>query len=134
MKQAFLTSRIFDGTAGNYRSDIAILTEGQQIVALVPRSEVPSGYQTLDMGTLTVLPGLIDCHVHLVWNGSHDPNAIMQRESDEKTTVRTLIHAFEELMHGITTVRDVGGPYKAVLAVRDAIREEIFIGPRILAA
>ncbi len=134
MKQAFLTSRIFDGTAGNYRSDIAILTEGQQIVALVPRSEVPSEYQTLDMGILTLLPGLIDCHVHLVWNGSHDPKVIMLRESAEKTAVRALLHAFEELMHGVTTVRDVGGPYKATLAVRDAIREGLFIGPRILAA
>jgi len=134
MKQAFLTSRIFDGTAGNYRSDIAILTEGQQIVALVPRSEVPSEYQTLDMGTLTLLPGLIDCHVHLVWNGSHDPKVIMLRESAEKTAIRALLHAFEELMHGVTTVRDVGGPYKATLAVRDAIREGLFIGPRILAA
>ena len=134
MKQAFLASRIFDGTAGNYRSDIAILTEGQQIVALVPRSEVPSEYQTLDMGTLTLLPGLIDCHVHLVWNGSHDPKVIMLRESAEKTAIRALLHAFEELMHGVTTVRDVGGPYKATLAVRDAIREGLFIGPRILAA
>ena len=134
MKQAFLASRIFDGTAGNYRSDIAILTEGQQIVALVPRSEVPSEYQTLDMGTLTLLPGLIDCHVHLVWNGSHDPKVIMLRESAEKTAIRALLHAFEELMHGVTTVRDVGGPYKVTLAVRDAIREGLFIGPRILAA
>jgi len=134
MKQAFLTSRIFDGTAGNYRSDIAILTEGQQIVALVPRSEVPSEHQTLDMGTLTLLPGLIDCHVHLVWNGSHDPKVIMLRESAEKTAIRALLHAFEELMHGVTTVRDVGGPYKVTLAVRDAIREGLFIGPRILAA
>jgi imidazolonepropionase-like amidohydrolase len=134
MKQAFLASRIFDGTAGNYRSDIAILTEGQQIVALVPRSEVPSEYQTLDMGTLTLLPGLIDCHVHLVWNGSHDPKVIMLRESAEKTAIRALLHAFEELMHGVTTVRDVGGPYKATLAARDAIREGLFIGPRILAA
>ena len=134
MKQAFLTSSIFDGTAGNYRSDIAILTEGQQIVALVPQSEVPSEYQTLDMGTLTLLPGLIDCHVHLVWNGSHDPKVIMLRESAEKTAIRALLHAFEELMHGVTTVRDVGGPYKVTLAVRDAIREGLFIGPRILAA
>src|SRR6266699_1627932 len=134
MKQAFLTSRIFDGTAGNYRSDIAILTEGQQIVALVPRSEVPSEHQTLDMGTLTLLPGLIDCHVHLVWNGSHDPKVIMLRESAEKTAIRALLHAFEELMHGVTTVRDVGGPYKVTLAVGEANREGLFHGPRILAA
>src|SRR5207248_4643122 len=95
MKQAFLTSRVFDGTTGDYRSNTAILADGKQIVALVPRSEIPSEYQGIDIGSLTVLPGLIDCHIHLVWNGSHDPNAIMQRESDEKTTVRTLIHAFE---------------------------------------
>lgn len=134
MKQAFLTSKLFDGTIANYRDNTALLIEEQQIIGLVPHSEVPSEYEKLDLGSLTILPGLIDCHVHLVWNGSHDPNAIMQRESDEKTAVRALVHAFEELMHGIITVRDVGGLYKVVLAVRDAIREGVFTGPRILAA
>src|SRR6266566_8329270 len=107
MKQAFLASRIFDGTTRDYRTNTALLIEGLQIVALVPQSQVPSEYQAVDLGSLSILPGLIDCHVHLVWNGSHDPNALLHRESNEKTAVR---------------------------AVRDATREQLFIGPRILAA
>ena len=134
MKQAFLASRIFDGTTRDYRTNTALLIEGLQIVALVPQSQVPSEYQAVDLGSLSILPGLIDCHVHLVWNGSHDPNALLQRESNEKTAVRALLHAFQELMHGVTTVRDVGGLYHVTLAVRDATREQLFIGPRILAA
>ncbi len=66
MKQAFLASRIFEGTTRDYRSNTALLLEGLQIVALVPQSQVPAEYQAVDLGPLSVLPGLIDCHVHLV--------------------------------------------------------------------
>ncbi len=105
MKQAFLAARVFDGTSGDYRTNGALLVEDTYIVALVPQEQVPVEYGVVDLGSLTLLPGLIDCHVHLVWNGSADPNAILLRESCEKTAVRALLHAFEELMHGVTTVR-----------------------------
>lgn len=134
LKHAFLPSRIFDGVTGTYRPETAVLVEGQQIVDLVPRAQVPSEYTHIDLESLTVLPGLIDCHVHLVWNGSSDPHALQRRESDEKTAVRALVHAFQELMQGVTTVRDVGGLHKVTLAVRDAVREQVWIGPRILVA
>jgi imidazolonepropionase-like amidohydrolase len=134
MKQAFLAARVFNGTSEDYRTNVALLVEDARIVALVPQDQVPAGYGMVDLGALTLFPGLIDCHVHLVWNGSADPNTLLLRESQEKTVVRALLHAFEELMHGVTTVRDVGGLYQVTLAVRDAVREQLFIGPRILAA
>jgi imidazolonepropionase-like amidohydrolase len=134
MKQAFLAARIFGGTSADYRTNGALLVEDTRIAGLVPQEQVPADYGVVDLGSLTLLPGLIDCHVHLVWNGSADPNALLLRESQEKTAVRALLHAFEELMHGVTTVRDVGGLHQVTLAVRDAIREQFFIGPRILAA
>ncbi|HEX6477293.1 MAG TPA: amidohydrolase family protein [Ktedonobacteraceae bacterium] len=134
MRQAFLAARVFDGTIGDYRTNAALLVEDTHITGLVPQEQVPADYGVVDLGSLTLLPGLIDCHVHLVWNGSADPNALLLRESHEKTAVRALLHAFEELMHGVTTVRDVGGLYQVTLAVRDAVREQIFPGPRILAA
>src|SRR5215469_17010493 len=105
MNQAFLAAKVFDGTSADYRTNVALLVEDTHIVGLVPQDQVPDDYGVVDLGPLTLLPGLIDCHVHLVWNGSADPNAILQRESQEKTAVRALLHAFEELMHGITTVR-----------------------------
>src|SRR5258706_2338961 len=134
MKQAFLAPRVWDGTSADYRSNVALLVEDTSIAGLVPQHQVPAEYEVVHLDPLTLLPGLIDCHVHLVWNGSADPNALLLRESQEKTAVRALLHAFEELMHGVTTVRDVGGLHRVTLAVRDAIREQLFIGPRILAA
>src|SRR5579859_6998162 len=97
MKHAYLAAKVFD-SKGMYRPNTAILIEDGQIVDLVARDEIPSEYAVTDLGPLTALPGLIDCHVHLVWNGDAHPGAITLRETEEKTAVRTLIHAFEELM------------------------------------
>src|SRR5207237_10247646 len=103
MKQAFLASRIFDGTTRDYLTNTALLIEGLQIVALVPQSQVPSEHQAVDLGSLSILPGLIDCHVHLVWNGSHNPNPLPHRESNEKTAVRTRHPASQHTSQGTTT-------------------------------
>jgi imidazolonepropionase-like amidohydrolase len=133
-KTAFLVNRLFDGKNKDYKNGVAILVDGERIMGIVGQSDVPGEYSVHDLGNLTVTPGLIDCHVHLVWNGCHDPNFVMLHETSEKTAVRAAEHARQTLLHGITTVRDVGGPYKVVLAVRDAINEGIITGPRVLAA
>lgn len=134
MKKAYLVNQMFDGDSQGYKRDVAILVEGGVIQDIIGKYEVPSNYVIEDLGDLFVLPGLIDCHVHLVWNGSEDPNAIMVHEINEKTAIRAAEHARETLMHGVTTVRDVGGDYKAVFPVRDLIEENVIRGSRILAS
>ncbi|MHB1627340.1 MAG: metal-dependent hydrolase family protein [Bacilli bacterium] len=132
--EAFVARRLFDGKVQEYRLDVAVLVENGIILSVVPKKEVPARCNVVDLGDLTITPGLIDCHVHLVWNGCHDPNFVMVHETPEKTAVRAAEHARVTLLHGITTVRDCGGPHLVVLAVRDAVREHIILGSRVLAA
>lgn len=134
MKTAYLVGKLFDGKNQSYKENVAILVNDDRIAGIVGLHEVPVDYTVEDLKALTVTPGLFDCHVHLVWNGCHDPNFVMMHETSEKTAVRAAEHARQTLLHGITTVRDVGGPFKIVLAVRDAINENIVPGPRVLAA
>lgn len=134
MKIAYLTRRLFDGINNGYKQNVAILVENNRIQNIIGINDIPSDYILEDLGDLHVIPGLFDCHVHLVWNGCNDPNFVMMNESNEKTAVRAAEHARLTLLHGITTVRDVGGDYKAVLAVRDAVAEKIIRGSRVIAA
>ncbi|UOQ91835.1 amidohydrolase family protein [Halobacillus shinanisalinarum] len=134
MKTAYLVKKLFDGLNEEYKNDVAILVDNEIIQDIVDVDDVPFEYNIHDLGDLFVIPGLFDCHVHLVWNGSSHPKAVMTGETSEMTAVRTAEHARLALLHGITTVRDVGGDYKCVLGVRDAIEQRIIRGSRIIAS
>ncbi len=92
------------------------------------------GERRLDLSGLTLLPGLINCHVHLCLTGDPDPVQLMAAEPVTLTAVRVALHARETLESGVTTVRDLGGRDYAELAVRTAIRQGLIPGPRVVAA
>ena len=70
MKYAYLNGHILDGTAEMQVQDgLAVLTEGEKIVGLVPAGELPEGYAPVDLDGRYLLPGLINMHVHLAGNG-----------------------------------------------------------------
>jgi imidazolonepropionase-like amidohydrolase len=81
-----------------------------------------------------VLPGLIDCHVHLSMVIDAESRLRRFTESDELTTLRAARNARTTLLAGFTTVRDLGAEPSVIFALRDAINEGIAIGPRIIAA
>ena len=102
---------------------------------------VPSGVPTLDASGMTLLPGLIDAHVHLAWDktlyniySAEDYQARLRARNPERQLVRAGHHAQLALAAGVTTVRDCGADDFAVLALRDAINSGEFVGPRILAS
>lgn len=134
MKKAYLARKLFDGKENKYKENTAILVEDSLILGLVSRNEIPSEFEVEDLGDLHIIPGMFDCHVHLVWNGSPHPKSVMVNELSEMTAVRTAEHARLALLNGVTTVRDVGGDYKHVLTVRDAIENDVIRGSRILAS
>ncbi|GAA2400667.1 amidohydrolase family protein [Nonomuraea africana] len=90
------------------------------------------GPADLDLGDVTLLPGLIDCHVHLVFDASTDPVGHLRESSDEEVLDRMRGEAARTLAAGVTTVRDLGD--RGYLALRLAEKLGVTEGPEILAS
>ena len=111
-----------------------LLIEEDKIVQIRDRVESLSPDATLDLKGYFILPGLIDMHVHLCWDGSVDPTETMERESREMTLLRMVHHARETVFSGITTVRDLGSVDDLSIALSSAIQKRFIVGPRVIAA
>jgi len=124
---------LIDGTGAPPVRDRAVVLEDRRIAAIVPDRPPRSG-AALDLGGLTLLPGLINCHVHLCLSGDADPARTMTDESYAATVVGAVVRARRTVEAGVTTVRDLGGREYAEIAVRDAVRAGVIAGPRLLCA
>ena len=122
-------------------STILLDTEGR-IAAAGPSQEVPipADTPTIRAEGKTVLPGLIDGHVHITWDKSlyaaysaKDYKTRLLQRDPERQLVRAAHFAQLALASGVTTLRDCGADDFTVLALRDAINAGHFTGPRILA-
>ena len=145
MNYAYLNGHILDGTEEMQVQDgLAVLTEGEKIVGLVPAGEVPEGYAPVDLDGRYLLPGLIDMHVHLAGNGKPQKkqrdNAklveLLMGSSLLKAAAYRMVAGFAkiEVMSGVTTIRTVGGLGDFDTRLRDEISAGKRVGPRILAA
>ena len=126
-------ARLLDGAGGRPVSGRAVVVEHGRIGAVVSATEAPSG-TTLRLDGLTLLPGLINMHVHLCFGGEADPATVMRREAYPMTVINAVLRARLTVEAGVTTVRDLGGRDYAELSVRDAIRGGLIPGPRVLCA
>ena len=124
-------ARLIDGTGAPPAGPSSVLVERGQVVAVDPPA-VPDGTETVDLGPLTLLPGLIDTHVHLTVD--HSPWE-MQRflaSTHEQQLLAAVEHARRALLAGITTLRDCGGRNQVLIPLRDAIARGVVEGPRLL--
>lgn len=129
-------ARLIDGTgAAPVENATLILNERvQDITADRPSADDPDP-ETLDLGGRTVIPGLINVHVHLTLDdGAPDPFKALRDEPPAVTAIRAASRARRMLEAGITTARDLGGVDYIELAVRDLIRNGEIPGPRLLCA
>ncbi len=123
---------VFDGK-GNFLEDKAVLTKGRKITRIAPVSEFESYTgEKIDTTGGTLLPGLIDAHVHLVSSGEGDP--FNRPTIPGITTMQCLENAQKSLRSGITAIRDLGGLDYLELAVRDYCNSGRQLGPTIRAA
>ena len=129
----FRNGRIITGT-GEVIEKGAVAIDGKIITFVGPaRGLLPSKKDTVfDLSGKTVLPGLIDCHVHLCLDGNPDPLGPLSQDSLPTTTLKTALHALLTLEAGVTTVRDLGGKDYVDIAIRDGIEARLLQGPRML--
>jgi len=124
---------LIDGTGAAPVSGRAVVVRDGRIHAVVAERDAPSG-QTVRLDGLTLLPGLINCHVHLCFGGEADPGTAMVKEAFAATVIKATMRARQTIEAGVTTVRDLGGRDYAELSVRDAVRSGTIPGPRVLCA
>ena len=126
-------ARIIDGTGAEPVRGRSVVVENGVITAVVDDARAPRG-NGMDLAGHTLLPGLINCHVHLCFGAEADPVRPLREEPLALTAIKALLRARETARAGVTTVRDLGGREYVEIAARRAIQEGLIDGPRILAA
>lgn len=132
---AIQAGRLLDVEGGRVLRDQIILIEGERIIAVgaAGATPIPSRAYLIDLSNATVLPGLIDAHTHLSSNPyQHGYSSL--GTSSTRAALYGVRAARDTLNAGFTMVRDVGSEGFADVALRDAINEGDFPGPRILAS
>jgi imidazolonepropionase-like amidohydrolase len=128
-------TRLIDGT-GAALDQATVLIRGTTVLAAGPSRDIsiPKGSTRVNGRGLTVLPGLIDCHVHLCLGAEADVVATIEMESSSYTLLKAARHAKLTLEAGFTTVRDVGSRDHSIFALKRAITAGVAPGPRIVGA
>ncbi|MFL5795613.1 MAG: amidohydrolase family protein [Actinomycetota bacterium] len=128
--------RLLDGTGTPAVTDAALLVEGGRIAYAGPAAGLPEGagrLPSLEFPGATLLPGLVDAHVHLVASGDPDLAAGLPKTEAERT-LAAVVNARRNLDRGVTLVRDLGAPRAEAVLVGRAVEEGALAGPRVVAA
>lgn len=133
---AVRAGKLLDVRSGQLLDDRVVLIENGDIAAVTPFAQykAEAGVQLIDLGrNKTLLPGLIDSHVHVTFASNSTPNAWLLTSGPRAALIgarnaRTLLEA------GFTTIRNVGGSQYSDISLRDAIEAGDVVGPRILTA
>ncbi|MBW2177585.1 MAG: amidohydrolase family protein [Deltaproteobacteria bacterium] len=123
---------VFTGD-GKVLDPAAVIIEGDRIAKIgLPDMTFPRDAEVIDIAGRMLLPGFVDCHLHILIDGSPNPMAAVENNSMEMTLLLATAHARDTLMAGVTTARDMGGTGRAEIAIRDAINAGVIQGPRLL--
>jgi imidazolonepropionase-like amidohydrolase len=133
---ALKAARLIDGTGAAAVSNAVVIVTDNKITAAGSASSVtvPAGAKVIDLGDVTLLPGFIDAHTHLIGRVLGDPDGDMSpvRDYDSFGAILGVLHARDTLLAGFTSVRNVGAAGRFDdMALRKAINEGWVIGPRM---
>lgn len=124
----FRNVRVFDGTSPRLSAPTNVLVRGNSIAAIGPRAAASAGATVIEGRGRTLMPGLIDVHVHMVFSSMTMQSLLAPGLTPEQVMATAAGEAERMLMRGFTAVRDVGGP---VFPLKAGIDSGRFKGPRI---
>ena len=144
MKTVYINGVLLDGTEDmEPRKGLAIVTEGEKIVAVEPAQASYNNAEVVDLKGKYIMPGLINAHVHLPASGkpkkkATDPKKLVKMMTSNGFMRKVMVSmcagfAKTQLMSGVTTIRTVGGVENADTQIRDMINSGKKVGPRVLA-
>jgi imidazolonepropionase-like amidohydrolase len=129
--RAIRAARLFDGVGATLIERPLVIIESGKVVRVEPGGDHPDA---LDLGDVTLLPGLIDAHIHLCFNASTDVVGHLSTVDDEELLAEMRTAARRALAAGITTVRDLGDRGYQALRLRDECAADPLAGPQILSS
>jgi len=134
MEFIFKNIQLLYGEQLELKTGYAIWIKDGYIYKVLPESDVPENVQTYDGAGKYLIPGLIDLHVHMMWDGSLNPVDTLESEGYEQMLIRAVSYCRTYLKHGITTVRDIGSVDDIALHVAKAINRGLIDGPNLIAS
>src|ERR1041384_330231 len=125
--------RLIDGYGGPPMENAVVIIEGNRVKAagIEGTAAIPQGATVIDTNGFTVMPGLMDMHVHLMILGHGDYDHWDATYPSQYRDVIMPIAAKELLMAGVTTARDLGAPLEDIVAVKNKINRGEIPGPRM---
>jgi imidazolonepropionase-like amidohydrolase len=130
--KVFTGATLIDGTGAKPIEDASIIVEDEKIKEVGKALDAPRGAEVIDVAGRTLMPGLIDSHVHLCSNGDPDIMRMIQYPMG-MLQLFGYRNALNELEAGFTTVRDMGAPHGFALSLKQAVQTGVVRGPRIVA-
>ena len=133
MRILFKRARIIDGKGETWEDGFITIEENK--IGKIGKGEPPAqqeGFKVVDVTGLSILPGLIDCHVHFQYMSGPNPRQQILSETNEVTILKYAQNAKKTLEAGITTIRDCGAKNHIDFAFRKAVQEGICSSPRLI--
>src|SRR5579859_374608 len=128
-------ARMFDGKSNSISTPGLVVVANGKVIGIGANAAIPAGAETIDLGDATILPGFIDAHTHLTMMYSEDWKQSLIDGLQKSVAERALdasANASVTLIAGFTTVRDVGSSDYLDVGLRNAIRDGVVPGPRML--